>query len=568
MTINPFFDVRLQFLFHYSAVTRSESVDSWARYVFEATTEELKAAIPRELTSDPCVAYLSRVLWFGRIILRNWRVPALEPGSILRILPSMKKENLKCEFIERAVEGIPFKIYENAYALSGELCLWCCKNRPADGSIAEFNSRLEQSVERNRPSVDIGAGSTIPVLQTAHRLGIPFFHIGRGVYQLGIGSRSRYLDRSHGEGDSFVGAILSSDKAATARILRACALPVPPHSLVTSAEDALSSAKSLGFPVVVKPVDANRGEGVTVNISTENELATAYDFARKHSKNSAALVEKQVAGVCHRLFIIRGQLLYAVKRLPLFVTGDGISTLEQLVERETRADLKRPFWLRTKMHKIDRSAFTEMAARGVERSSVPRRDERIFVRPIESTAWGGIDEDTTHSVHPINVAAAAAAAAALKLEVAGIDMISTDISIPWMENGAAINEVNCGPLLGGGEISRSHIHLFLEIYLGGRGLIDIERAAASIDELRDRQNQLLSSGIRSWIVFDDAAVDHLGRKVVFAPEHHQQPSHSTILRQVVLNRYVDHLIVAQFRSDAFLSSQIPRSTPSETLPIP
>jgi cyanophycin synthetase len=59
------------------------------------------------------------------------------------------------------------------------------------------------------------------------------------------------------------------------------------------------------------------------------------------------------------------------------------------------------------------------------------------------------------SLHPVNLAAALAAAEAFRLEVAGVDMISTDISVPWTENGAAINEVNGGPLLGGAAIVAS-----------------------------------------------------------------------------------------------------------------
>jgi cyanophycin synthetase len=69
---------------------------------------------------------------------------------------------------------------------------------------------------------------------------------------------------------------------------------------------------------------------------------------------------------------------------------------------------------------------------------------------------------------------ALAASALFGLDVAGIDIISPDISRPWHENGAIINEVNFAPLLGGAEISRSHIPAFLDGLLKGNGRIPVE----------------------------------------------------------------------------------------------
>jgi hypothetical protein len=95
------------------------------------------------------------------------------------------------------------------------------------------------------------------------------------------------------------------------------------------------------------------------------------------------------------------------------------------------------------------------------------------LRRIESTAWGGTDEDVTADIHPENVRVALAAAELLGLDVAGIDIVSPDIAVPWHRNGAIINEVNFAPLLGGGEISRRSIGEYLHRLLGGNGLIPV-----------------------------------------------------------------------------------------------
>ena len=535
MIPRPFLPTPLGFTFHYGAQSRAAALDGWLRQAFGAEADELAAGIPEKLRHDPCAAYVARLLWLGRTILKCWRIPAFEAGQIERILPQMKSETLRCEISEPMLDCMPRIVHETAYELSAEAAAWCMRNPVSDAKVVEFHTRFEDMVKKGKPPLELGGGSTLPVLQTARSMGIPFFHLGRGIYQLGLGSKARHLDRSHGAGDSFVGVMLAGDKAAAARLLKARGLPVPAHEMVVTKEAAVSAAAALGFPVVVKPLDANRGEGVTVDLDSPTAVATAFEKAKTATRSRVVLVEKQVAGVCHRLFIVKGQLLYAVKRLPIHVTGDGKQTLAQLVKAGAARDLKQPFWLRSGMATVDDAALAALKARGHPPEAIPPRGARVFLRPIESTAWGGIDEDATANVHPLNLAAAVAAAETFGLEVAGVDMITTDLSVPWTESGAAINEVNGGPLLGGAAISLSHVPRFLEIYLGGRGLIgfDTVDAGTGLDVLRARQDEMLARGIRCWIVFDDAAIDHEGRLLRQA------------LRLAVLNRTLDHVILVR-----------------------
>jgi cyanophycin synthetase len=545
MIPRPFVPTPLGFTFHYGATSRASALDDWLRQAFGADAAELSAGIPENLSQDPCAAYVARLLWLGRTILRCWRIPAFEAGRIERILPQMKSDTLRCEISEPMLDCMPRIVHETAYALSSEAAVWCMRNPVSDARVVEFNARFEDMVKKGQPPLELGAGSTLPVLKTAYGMGIPFFHLGRGIYQLGLGSRARTLDRSHGEGDSFVGVLLAGDKAAAARLLRARGLPVPLHEVVVTKEAAASAAASLGFPVVVKPLDAARGEGVTVDVESSAAAGAAFERAKAATRSRVVLVEKQVAGVCHRLFIVKGQLLYAVKRLPLYVTGDGTRSLAQLVKAGAAHDLKRPFWLRDGMATVDDAALAALKARGNAPDSVPPRGARVYLRPIETTAWGGIDEDASAIVHPMNLAAAVAAAETFGLEVAGVDMITTDLSLPWTETGAAINEVNGGPLLGGAAISLSHVPRFLDIYLGGRGLIgfDMADAGSSLAALRAHQDELLAGGVRCWIVFDDAAIDH--ERNVLRPVERGAPNESAALRLAVLNRALDHVILVR-----------------------
>jgi hypothetical protein len=207
---------------------------------------------------------------------------------------------------------------------------------------------------------------------------------------------------------------------------------------------------------------------------TADSIGAAFEEAMRLSHNGRVIVERQVEGTCHRLFVARGRLLYAVKRRPMGVHGDGAHSVADLVAAERAAQQLRPNWKRSEIMPLDGLARASLAAAGLSEVSTPSAGEFVALRRIESNAWGGVDEEVTDTIHPENLRVALAATALLGLDVAGVDIITPDISRPWHENGAIVNEVNFAPLLGGGEISRSYIPEYLDRLLGGNGRIPVE----------------------------------------------------------------------------------------------
>ena len=55
-------------------------------------------------------------------------------------------------------------------------------------------------------------------------------------------------------------------------------LPVPRQQLVRTAE-------RLNFPVVIKPLDANHGRGVSINLETNDAVRAAFEKAQEHSNS-------------------------------------------------------------------------------------------------------------------------------------------------------------------------------------------------------------------------------------------------------------------------------------------
>lgn len=486
--------------------------------------EVLQIEIPRSLGDDSTcqddgaavLLFAHRVAIVSKLFLELGRLPMFDEPTILSV---KQKSGSGDQFIARiaipTLEHISHVTYQHVVQFAAETCHWISQTEFS----ASAKTRLFEAIDKkiiNALQKTVPAGkSTIPVLRTAHSMSIPYIHLGLGVYQLGWGSKARRMDRSTTDLDTSIGSKLSQNKVVSAALLRMAGLPSPVHAVASKQADALSAAHMIGFPVVVKPTDKDRGEGVTVDILHEAALKDAFEAAQQLAQNKQVIIERQVDGVCHRVFIANGRLLYAVKRLPMSIKGDGIHTVTQLVDAEVKLQNNLPPWNRTEIRPIDAMAIAAMEREGFSPDSVPPDGTLVPLRRIESTEWGGIDEDMSDKVHPENLSIAIRAAELFGLHVAGIDIITKDISTPWFENGAIVNEVNFAPLFGGGEISRRHIPLFLNELIQGDGKIPIEVFAGenSVRLAAQKHAEFLQRGLRCFITSSSQTLDPHKRRL-------------------------------------------------------
>ncbi|MAT52233.1 MAG: hypothetical protein CMK32_13725, partial [Porticoccaceae bacterium] len=328
-----------------------------------------------------------RILLLGGSLLRAVKIPTLDPGAVVSVRPVGKDGRAFTVAVAiPAVDHLPGRILRQAYEHATRAVIAL-----AAGGTPQRDARLVEEIDRDFVSAFDdqipGGRSTIPLLAAAHRAGIPFRHLGSGIYLLGWGRHATLLDRSSIQADSAIGSKMSNHKYLAAAVVRAAGLPAPIHRVVADAADALDAARQLGWPVVVKPADRDRGEGVTVDIRDEDTLARAYDHAASLSRT--ILVERQVSGVCHRLFVSHGELLFAVRRLSKSVTGDGVHSVRQLIEYANAAEQAKPPWNRLKPFPDDALAVENLAAAGLTLDSVPAPGQHAPLRKIQSTAWGG-----------------------------------------------------------------------------------------------------------------------------------------------------------------------------------
>jgi len=284
--------------------------------------------------------------------------------------------------------------------------------------------------------VDEAASRDIPWLRLdEHSL----VQLGQGVYQKRIRATMTSVT-------PVLGTDIASDKALTARLLTSAGLPVPGTTVVRTVEDALKAARKLGYPVVVKPLDGNHGRGVGLDLADEEAVRAAYDVARAAAKRGGVVVERFVRGADHRLLVVDGRLVAAARRTPAHVVGDGEHTVAELVEIEN-ADPRRGIGHEKVLTRITLDAKAEalLADQGLALDAVPERGVVVTLTQTANMSTGGIAEDVTEQVHPDNVEIAELAAEVVGLDVAGIDLVTADITRSVHDVGGAIVEVNAAP---------------------------------------------------------------------------------------------------------------------------
>ena len=284
-------------------------------------------------------------------------------------------------------------------------------------------------------------------LRAAYELNLPYFSLPARAHQIGYGANSRWLDSTFTDTTSVVGSNMAKNKMATVQMLRMNGLPVQPSVTVNNVNDAVHLAGKMGYPVVVKPLDLDRGYGVIAGIKNDKELREAY--AKSAEKGRRIMLEKHFSGKDYRLTVFEGELVWAIERQPAQVTGDGVKTVRQLID-QVNASPERGNERRTALTRIefDDEAKFMLAKQKLTEKSIPKPDQVVTLRRISNVSSGGMPVAVFDDVHPDNSALAIRAVKVLRLDLAGVDLLIPDIRISWKESGAAICEVNSQPGIG------------------------------------------------------------------------------------------------------------------------
>jgi cyanophycin synthetase len=288
--------------------------------------------------------------------------------------------------------------------------------------------------------------STGALVQAAGQRSIPFIPlVSRGMIQLGYGKYQRRIQASLTNCSSLLGVELAGDKDSTKQLLGQAGVPVPQGTLIQSLAELTESIESIGgYPIVIKPLNGNHGRGITLDIQSWNEAEKAYDVARKVCKE--IIVEKFYPGSDHRILVVNGRVIAVAERLPAHVVGNGKDSIDHLVAVENRNPR------RGKGHDnvltqlpLDEATDEILTRQNCDRNTVLKEGEVCYLRSTANLSTGGIAVDRTDDIHPDTVWMAERVAALIGLDVAGIDLVTPDITKPVGEVGGVVVEVNAAP---------------------------------------------------------------------------------------------------------------------------
>ncbi|WP_225421120.1 cyanophycin synthetase [Sphingomonas parva] len=289
--------------------------------------------------------------------------------------------------------------------------------------------------------------TTRSLVEEAERRGIPVMRLDeKSLIQLGQGRFQQRIRASITGRTAQVATDIASDKNLTKRLLDESGIPVPRGVVVRNVEDAVRAARRLRFPLVTKPLDGNHGRGVTIGIESEEQLRFGFAEAQAQAKGRDVIVEQFFAGNDHRILVVDGKMIAVAERIPAQVTGDGVSTIRQLVA-EVNRDPRRGDGHENVMTRIRIDALVEeyIGRSGMTPDSIPEAEQVVQLRATANLSTGGTAVDRTNEIHPDNAEIARRAALVVGLDVAGVDFVCPDISRSVRETGGGVIEVNAAP---------------------------------------------------------------------------------------------------------------------------
>ena len=239
---------------------------------------------------------------------------------------------------------------------------------------------------------------------------------------------------------------VAGNKPLVYRLLSEEGVPVPRHRQFTSATFATAAdfLRRASGPCVVKPAkDTGAGNGVTTGVTRRAGLFRAAAAAAVYGPD--LLIEEQIAGESFRLLYLEGQLLDAIRRTASTVIADGRSTVRELVRQLNVQRIEQGAKLSQVLLSVDLDMRHTLARQGLTLRSVPQAGRRVVLKTVSNENLGSENMPATHLLCREVIEAGARAAEIIGARLAGIDVITSDPSVPLSESGGVVLEVNTTP---------------------------------------------------------------------------------------------------------------------------
>ncbi|HOZ86365.1 MAG TPA: cyanophycin synthetase [Bacteroidia bacterium] len=312
--------------------------------------------------------------------------------------------------------------------------------RSTDHDLAADIQTMRKMREQDRFGPSTGS-----IVDEAVARDIPFIRLNKeSLIQLGYGKNQVRFRATMTDKTSSISVDLASNKDETKRMLQEAAIPVAKGMCIVSEEQVKEVIEKVNFPLVFKPLDGNHGKGASINVKTEEEAIAAFHHAKKYSRK--IIVEKFITGYDFRVLVINHRFIAAALREPAHVTGDGKSTIQELIERENK-DPRRGYGHENVLTEIsiDRETHEQLLKYNYTLETVLKKDEQCYLKGTANLSTGGTSTDVTDIMHPTNIFTCERISRVIGLDICGIDIMAKNLSEPLEVSGGVVLEVNAAP---------------------------------------------------------------------------------------------------------------------------
>jgi len=351
---------------------------------------------------------------------------------------------------ETSIPGVYQVVVEYQHEAAGRYAtraaVRLCQSLVETGTYPDSELQIDLAdLKELRIEGSLGA-TTEALVREAETRGIPWMELENcDLFQLGYGKYQKRVQAALTSSSNVLGVELACDKERTKAVLENMGVPVPAGKLIYTFDELETAIEHLGgYPIVIKPLGGNHGRGITIDIRSWREAETAYDRAKEISKG--VIVEHFYAGRDHRILVVNHQVVAVAERVPARVIGNGQNTIAELVDRENQ-DPRRGDGhdnVLTQI-KLDTSTDEMLSRQGFDLTTVLEAGQVAYLRATANLSTGGTAIDRTDDIHPETVWLAERVSRIIDLDIAGIDVVTTDITKPLREADGVILEVNAAP---------------------------------------------------------------------------------------------------------------------------
>lgn len=281
------------------------------------------------------------------------------------------------------------------------------------------------------------------IKQAAHRNNLRVEELSGRIFTLSSESRRITFREGMSERTTSVSRMASNRKDWTKRLLKSRGVNTPQGETfaLDQRESAWQLAEKMARPVVVKPLSGSGGKGVSVNVSTRNHFELAWDFACKANPR-VILVEEFFSANDYRLFVVGDSIRAAAQRIPAYLIGDDVRTVQELIDEKNQLRRTNPY-LGAKPIRITAMIEFNLQQQGITANTLLKRDQYLRLHAVANIGSGGESRDVSEIMHPeFTAIAVSARKAVFDAPYAGIDLLAQDIAQSPHEQRWTVIEVN------------------------------------------------------------------------------------------------------------------------------